>query len=229
MKTSVELEGPIVQSPPEDVFAFISNLENSPRWGRTKKTVRDPDSPDGVGARFREEARILGEKVEHQSEIRTLNPPTGFSYVNRFENGVVERTRITLETVDEGTRIDLAAEVDIDQVPQVFAPFVSLVVHQRIGTLFRKLEHEFEPPDRSINGAAVLIAVGAVLLATAGLRYLVEVFPQGDWWTVLALLASALIVAGAAGITWKASRRESPEEVTDPGLNPTGEGNGPGS
>jgi hypothetical protein len=228
VKTSVELEGPIVQSPPEDVFAFISNLENSPRWGRTKKTVRDPDSPDGVGARFREEARILGEKVEHQSEIRTLNPPTDFSYINRFENGVIERTRITLETVDEGTRIDLAAEVDIDQVPQVFAPFVSLVVQQRIGALFRKLEHEFEPPDRTINGAAVLIAVGAVLLATAGLRYLVEVFPQGDWWTVLALLASALIAAGAAGITWKASRREPAEEVTDPGPKPTGEGNGPG-
>jgi hypothetical protein len=224
MRTSVELEGPIVERPIEDVFAFISNLENSPRWGRTKKTVKDPDSPDGVGARFREEARILGEKVQHQSEIGTLNPPTEFSYTSHFENGVIERTRITLARVEGGARIDFAAEVDIDQIPQVLAPFVSLVVEQRIGALFRKLEQEFKPPDRSVVGAAILIAVGVILLATAGLRYLIEVFPEGEWWTVLALLASSLVAAGAAGITWKASRRGSNKQEAVPRLAENGPG-----
>jgi len=216
MRTSVELEGPVVERPLEDVFSFISNLENSPRWGRTKKTIKDPGSPDGVGARFREEARILGEKVKHQSEIEILFPPTELAYTNRFENGVIERTRITLETVEEGTRIDLATEVDIDQIPQVLAPFVSLVVKQRIASLFKKLEKQFLPPDRSVKGVALLIALGSILLATAGLRYLIEVLPQGEWSTVLALLATALVAAGAGGILWMAIRRESAEEGTNP-------------
>ncbi len=224
MRTSVELEGPIVERPIDEVFAFISNLENSPRWGRTKKTVKDPDSPDGVGARFREEARILGEKVKHQSEMRTLDPPTEFSYTNRFENGVIERTRITLETVEEGTRIDLAAEVDIDQIPQVLAPVVSLVVKQRIVSLFGKLEQEFQPSDRSVGGATILIAVGAILLATAGLRYLIEIFPEGDWWTVLALFASSLVAAGAAGIAWWVARRGSNKQESEPRLAENGPG-----
>lgn len=217
MRTSVELEGPIIERPAEELFVFISDLENSPRWGRTKKTVKDPDSPDGVGARFREETRLLGEKMEHRSEIRTLNPPTELSYINRFENGVIERTRITLETVEEGTRIDLTAEVDIDQIPQVLAPIVSLLLKQRISAQFKKLEREFRPPDRSVKGAALLIAVGAILLATTGLGYLIEVLPEGGWWTVLALTTSSLVLAGAAFITWKASLRVTAAKEADPG------------
>ena len=217
MRTSVELEGPIVERPVEDVFAFVANLENSPRWGRTRKTVKDPDSPDGVGAVFHEETRLLGEKVKNQSEVTRLDPPTEFSYTNRFENGVIERTQIVFAEVEGGTRIDVATEVAIDKIPQVLAPLVSLVVKQRISGRFEKLDREFKPPDRSIEGPALLIAVGAILLATAGMRYLIEVLPEGEWYTVLALIASSLVLAAAAFITWKASRRGLAEEETDPG------------
>ncbi len=222
MRTSVELEGPIVERPIEEVFDFVANLENSPRWGRTRKTVKDPDGPDGAGAVFREEARILGEKVKHQTEITRLDPPREFSYANRFENGVMERTRITFAVVEGGTRIDIAAEVDIDRIPQVLAPLVSLVVKQRMGALFRKLEQVFKPPEKSVAGAVLLVAVGVVLLATAGMRYLIEVLPAGEWSTVLALVATGLVAAGAAGITWKASRRGPAEEESEP--SPAGPG-----
>jgi hypothetical protein len=56
-------------------------------------------------------------------------------------------------------------------------------------------------------GAGLLIAIGVILLATAGLRFLIEVFPEGGLWTALALLTSALVSAGAAGIiAWRATR-----------------------
>jgi hypothetical protein len=213
MKTSVELEGPVVERPIEDVFVFLSDLENSPRWGRTKKTVKDPDSPDGVGARYREEAKILGEKVNHESEISAFDPPHEFSYTNQFESGAIERTRIKLETVEAGTRIGLAAEVEIDQTPQVFAPFVAMYVKQRIGTLFTRIEKEFKTPEPSGDGGPVLIALGVILLATAGMRYLMEVLPEGAWSTVLALLAIALVAGGTALILWRIARRGSSESV----------------
>lgn len=56
-------------------------------------------------------------------------------------------------------------------------------------------------------GAGLLIAIGVILLATAGMRFLIEVFPEGGLWTALALLSSALISAGVAGIiVWRATR-----------------------
>jgi len=53
-------------------------------------------------------------------------------------------------------------------------------------------------------GAGFLIAIGVILLATAGMRFLIEVFPDGGLWTALALFSSALVCAGAAGlIVWR--------------------------
>jgi uncharacterized protein YndB with AHSA1/START domain len=206
MRVLVQLDGPVIKCPIEDVFAFTSNLENSPLWGRTKETVKDSDGPVSVGTVFREEAKILGREVKHQSEITELDPPTKFFYTNRFENGTTERARMTLETVDEGTRVKLVALVEMRRVPQMFAPFFSLFVERRMRSLLEKLKEALEPPDRSVVGAAILIAMGVVLLATAGFRYLIEIFPEGGLWTALALFASSLVSAGVAGIVWRATR-----------------------
>ena len=205
MRMLVQLEGPVISRPIEDVFAFTSNLENSPLWGRTKKTVKDSDGPTSVGTVFREEAKIMGHMVKHQSEVSEFDPATKFSYTNHFENGTTERTRITFETVEEGTRLNVAAEVEMGQIPQVLAPFFARLVEQRMRSLLEKHKAALEPPDRSVVGAGILIAIGVLLLATAGIRYLIEIFPEGGLWTALALLVSSLVSAGVAGILWKAN------------------------
>ena len=56
-------------------------------------------------------------------------------------------------------------------------------------------------------GAGILVAIGVILLATAGMRLLIEVFREGGLWTALALVSSALVSAGVAGlIVWRATR-----------------------
>ena len=216
MRTSVELEGPLIARSIEDVFEVVGNLENSPRWGLMVTSVRDPVSPDGVGAVFLSKSRIIGQKVEHRSEVTRSDPPTEFSYANRFENGVIERTRISFSTVEGGTRIDLASEVEIEQVPQVLAPLADLFVKQRMSSLVNNLEKVFAPPSSSVMGAATMIAIGAILLATVGLNYLIAVLPEGEWSTVVALLAASLISAGVAAIIWRVARDRSNEETLEP-------------
>ncbi len=216
MRTSVELEGPLVERSIEDVFEFIAKLENGPRWGLMSTSVRDPDSPDGVGAVFLAKSRIVGQKVEPRSEVTRSDPPAEFSYANRFDNGVIERTRMTFSAVEGGTRIDLASEIEIEQVPQVLAPLADLIMKQRMEALAGKLEKAFAPPSSSVTGAAMLISIGVILLATVGLHYLTEVFPEGAWSTVLALLAASLISAGAAAIMWRVARGGSNEATSKP-------------
>lgn len=56
-------------------------------------------------------------------------------------------------------------------------------------------------------GAGMLMAIGVILLATAGMRFLIDVFPEGGLWEALALFTAALVCAGVAGITvWRATR-----------------------
>lgn len=206
MRTSVQLEGPVIERPIEDVFEFTSDLENSPSWGRTKKTVKDSEGPVSVGTKFREETNIMGNRVKHQSEVTDFSPPTQFSYTNRFENGTTERTRITFDTVEGGTRMSAAAEFEIGGIPQILAPFLSLYVKQRIRSRLEKHKAALEPQDRSVGNPGIPIAFGFILLATAGMRYLIEVLPKGGLWSALALLAASLVCAGVAGVLWKANK-----------------------
>ena len=147
MKMSVQLDGPVIDRPTEDVFAFFSNFENSPLWGRTITTVKDSDGPIAVGTVFREEAKIMGRQVKHQSEVTEFEPPTRFFYTNRFENGMTELARITFETVDGGTRMHLAADVEMRRVPQLLAPVFSLVMKTSVRSLLKNLKDVLESPD----------------------------------------------------------------------------------
>ncbi len=55
--------------------------------------------------------------------------------------------------------------------------------------------------------AALLFAIGAVLLAIAGTRLLIGVLPDGELWSALGLFISVIVLAGIAGlIMWRASR-----------------------
>ena len=212
MRTSVEIEGPVVERPIDEVFDFVGNLENSPEWGRAKKTVKDPESPDGLGALFQEETKFFGEKVSHESEVGCWDPPTEMAYSNRFENGVVEHTRITLQTVEEGTRVSAAVELQVEQLPQVLAPFVALYVKQRANSRLEKLAKTFEVPEPSENGGVAMVAFGVLLLATAGLRYLYEALPEGEWRTFLALVSVAVIAGALATILWKIGGKAPAED-----------------
>ena len=147
MKMSVQLDGPVIDRPIEDVFAFFSNFENSPLWGRTITTVKDSDGPVSVGTVFREEAKIMGRQVKHQSEVTEFDPPTRFFYTNRFENGMNELARITFEAVDGGTRMHLAADVEMRRVPQLLAPLFSLVMKTSVRSLLKNLKDVLESAD----------------------------------------------------------------------------------
>jgi len=86
-------------------------------------------------------------------------------------------------------------------------------MEQRIRSRLEKLRIALEPPEPSEGGAVPRIVIGVLLLATAGLRYLVEIFPEGGLWTALALFAMSLVCAGVAFIIWKATQRSLTEWV----------------
>jgi uncharacterized membrane protein len=56
MQESIEIKRPI-----EDVFAFASNMENSPLYGRTIKTTKVSSGPISAGTDFREVLTLKGQ------------------------------------------------------------------------------------------------------------------------------------------------------------------------
>lgn len=150
MRMSIQLEGVVIDRPIEDVFAFFSDFENSPLWGRTNKTVKDSDGPVAVGTVFREEAKIMGRQMKHRSEVTEFEPPTKLFYTNRFENGMAEQAQITFESVEGGTRMNPAAEVEIARLPQFLAPLFAWQMKRQVRSLFKNLKDVLESPDRPV-------------------------------------------------------------------------------
>jgi hypothetical protein len=147
---SVRLEGVVIHRPIEDVFAFFSDFENSPLWGRTIKTAKDSDGPASVGTIFLEEAKIMGRMMKHRSEVTEFDPPTKFFYANRFENGISEQARFTFESIDGGTRMNPASDVEMKGVPQILAPFFTWQMKRQVRALFKNLKDVLESPDRPV-------------------------------------------------------------------------------
>lgn len=60
-------------------------------------------------------------------------------------------------------------------------------------------------------GGAMVLSLGIFLLAW-GLYYgMVQLFPEGEWWVVLARVATAVVAAGAAGIVvWRMQSADNP-------------------
>ena len=100
-------ESIVINRPIEDVFAFVSNMESSPLYGRTIETAKVSDGPISVGTEFREELKLMGRRMTSHVEVTGFDLPTAFSYVGRIEN-MLERVSYTFEAVAEGTRTIVA-------------------------------------------------------------------------------------------------------------------------
>ena len=95
---------------------------------------------------------------------------------------------------------------DVNEIPQMAGELVELSKEYLRQETLEPAKRLGKVAGLSI-GAGMLIAIGVILLATAGMRYLIEVFPDGGLWTALALFASAVVSAGVAGLfVWRATR-----------------------
>ena len=116
---------------------------------------------------------------------------------------MIHRAAVVASRSREREKRDMS---NVNELPQLAAELVELSKEY--------LRQETLEPAKRLGkvaglsvGAGMLISLGVILLATAGMRFLIEVFPEGGLWTALALLTSALVAAGAAGIVvWRATR-----------------------
>jgi uncharacterized protein YndB with AHSA1/START domain len=144
MKMTVDLDWVVVERPIRDVFAFLSDMENSPLWGRTVTTTKLSAGSPTVGTQFREVALGDGGNRDKETVITELDAPTRFAYTSRYANGMVERARVTFEEVTGGTRIQPKADVEIPGVPQDQEPALSAEMKEAVKALLDNLRRVLE-------------------------------------------------------------------------------------
>jgi uncharacterized membrane protein len=107
IETSIEIRRPV-----EAVFAFVSDLRQSPQWeGATREAHVTPDGPPTVGTRVRKAGSLLGVKLEATNEITALEPNRSLSMKGSSGPASMEGTW-RFEAAGEGTRFSSTVQVE---------------------------------------------------------------------------------------------------------------------
>lgn len=134
--TSVEIERPA-----DEVFAFVAEFTNNPRWQRGMRSCRwTSDPPHGVGATYEQQARFLGKDVRNTFRITAHDPGRRVSFESTGGSFPIAVTR-TVEPLGEGrSRFTEDVRGDARGFYRVAEPLLQLLVRASIKRDFPRLK-----------------------------------------------------------------------------------------
>lgn len=98
---------------PEDVFAFIADPENLPRWDPAVREVRRTEAgPVGPGSGLTVTAEEAGRRILLDTRVTDFEPGRLFG-ISATYSGVPLRLRWRLEPDGEGTRVTAEGEAEL--------------------------------------------------------------------------------------------------------------------
>jgi len=100
----------VINRPVEEVFAFVSNSENLPRWRSTSLEVKKTSTgPLAVGSTFRGRFTFLGRQFDGNLVVTEHEPNR--NYASKMAEGPFPlETHYTLEPVENGTHVAFTVE-----------------------------------------------------------------------------------------------------------------------
>ena len=145
-----------INRPPAEVFKFISDLCNEPRYvPNVLETEKISDGPAGVGAKYREVTRVMfGRRAVATYEITQYDPPTTFAF--RGTSGRSRfRGRWVIEATDDGSLAKFTAEAQLAWPMKYMERVVRSSVAATFAIMGRNLKLVLTaPPQSKRRGAA---------------------------------------------------------------------------
>jgi uncharacterized membrane protein len=103
----------VIERPPQEVFAYVSDLKNLPEWGALSGEMRkETEGPPEVGARYTADLTFLGRRLVISYEVSAYEPPRLFAFRN-LDGPLYDKYTYTFEEEPGGgeTRFSMAIEM----------------------------------------------------------------------------------------------------------------------
>jgi uncharacterized membrane protein len=95
----------VINRPVEEVFAFLSNLENSPKYiSGSVETKKTSEGPVGVGTTYRTVRKFLGRRIEEETELTAYEPNRRIASKGKA-GPITAEGQVTFERVNGSTRV----------------------------------------------------------------------------------------------------------------------------
>jgi uncharacterized membrane protein len=126
----------VVERPPDEVFAYLTDLSNVPTWQSGSLEVREPEGSLGVGTTYVQVLKFLGKRMETTLQVTEFEPGRRFS-VKTLSGPIPFEVRHTLEPADGGaTRL----RIELEGEPGGFFKLAEPLV---VRNAQRQIEHDF--------------------------------------------------------------------------------------
>jgi carbon monoxide dehydrogenase subunit G len=100
----------LIDRPVQDVFTFISNPLNLPKWQAMIAGIEQvTPGAVGVGSKYKVSAEMMGRKIDGVMEVVEYQPSTRFGFVNNAGPLLVTVT-VTLKPVGTGAKVTINAQ-----------------------------------------------------------------------------------------------------------------------
>ncbi len=131
----------VVTRPAEDVFAFLADARNNPRWQRGMRSCEwTSAAPITVGSTYRQEAAFLGRQIVTEFEVVDHRP--GRSITIQSTSGPFPiRVRRSVTPIDASTsRVDATISGDPGRFFRIAGPLVRRLAQRSVTADYRRLK-----------------------------------------------------------------------------------------
>lgn len=126
---SIEIKAPV-----SEVFAFISNLENIPKWQSEVVNSKIISSgPLQAGTRFEEIVKVLGKKMSTVCEVTDYQPTKRFGFRSDSANIISYNGNFQFEPIGRDTRLTISAVFGLNGFWKIMEPIFGFEVRKGIG------------------------------------------------------------------------------------------------
>lgn len=139
-----------IQANPQEVFDFMTDPDNAPKvLNDVVRSEQITNGPIGVGSRTRETRLIDNKESTLELEVVTYEPPHRYAATGT-QSGVTVTYHYSLKQENEGTRVDLEAEVTSGVMLKLILPLVVKQLQKQDGKHLQTLKAAVEN-ERSVS------------------------------------------------------------------------------
>jgi uncharacterized membrane protein len=130
----------VIRCPVEEVFTFVSNYQNSPRWvsGALEHT-KVSAGPIGVGTVIRTTGRSMGLRIEATRIVTAYEPYAKYAFKSEYRQ-VPLTTTFLFEATQGGTRLTVVVEGEPTGLFKAATPLVLGAIRQQFEGDLRRLK-----------------------------------------------------------------------------------------
>ena len=133
----------MIARPIEEVFAFLSDLENIPKWNYAiVETRKISEGPVGVGTTYHQ-VRSVPSRSEERLEITTYSPPRQLEIRGQL-GPFASRLVYALDATGEGTRVTNTVELELGGPGRLLGRVAVPRVREAVAANLRKLKELLE-------------------------------------------------------------------------------------